>query len=261
MTSEHGKVAVTAHRPVKFQDNLNEIFVASEQGPNEAKKVRTIRTRSERLYRFCLSPSLLTTRMADRTRRPNSDAHPGDIVNNAKQKRRTPAEMQRDKLLEQQKKAQKQQETAAKKKSGVKQVAAMEEKIRAQDERDRASTARPDLLTAQLKRPVVAQTQQEAASETPHDNPSPIHGPSSSTDHDIFMPDAPGVNDGDPLMDDGDNSDRDPNYDLPAGEATASEDEDDADQEDAEDDVEIKAKVAAYKRSLQKSKPKAARRV
>ncbi|KAJ6548945.1 hypothetical protein B0H19DRAFT_1379178 [Mycena capillaripes] len=74
------------------------------------------------------------------------------------------------------------------------------------------------------------------------------------------MSDAPGGNAADPFMDDGDDSDRDPNYVLPAGEATASEDENDADQEDAEDDVDIEANVAAYKRGLQKSKAKAARR-
>ncbi|KAJ6604083.1 hypothetical protein B0H10DRAFT_2314281 [Mycena sp. CBHHK59/15] len=99
--------------------------------------------------------------MAERQKRDASTARPGDIVNNAKQKRRTPEEIQRDKLAEKERKDKKAQETAEKKKKGVNRVAAAEAEIRKQDEHARATAARPDLVTAQLKRSVIAEGPRE----------------------------------------------------------------------------------------------------
>lgn len=95
--------------------------------------------------------------MAERQRREASTARPGDIVNNAKQKRRSKDEIAQENLAAQAKKDAKAKEKEAKRKSGVKRAAAAEDKLRKQDEHDRATAARPDLVTAQLKRVVPAE--------------------------------------------------------------------------------------------------------
>ncbi|KAJ7144654.1 hypothetical protein C8R44DRAFT_974049 [Mycena epipterygia] len=202
--------------------------------------------------------------MADRARRKASTARPGDIINNTKQKRRTQEEIDRDKLNKQQAKDEKERVAAEKKGNGVRQVAAMEEQMRDEDERSRASAARPDLRTMELKRLVIAKVQQqERDRETPAPSPATA-APSPSADLDMPMY---GVGDSGDPMDDGDDSDRDPNYvPVPEDEVISGEEENDADREDAgqediNDDDAIAAKPAEYEKTLRaqaKRKGKAA---
>jgi hypothetical protein len=110
---------------------------------------------------FLLLPQ--TPTMADRERRVASTARPGDVVNHAKQKRRTPEEIQAAKQAADLAKIEKAEAAASKTKKGVKRAAAAVADLAAQDEVARATAARPDLVTAQLKRDVVEKTQQAAA--------------------------------------------------------------------------------------------------
>lgn len=101
--------------------------------------------------------------MADRERRVASTARPGDVINQAKQKRRTPEEVHAAKQVADLAKAEKAEAAASKTKKGVKRAAAAVTDLAAQDERARATAARPDLVTAQLKRDVVERAQQAEA--------------------------------------------------------------------------------------------------
>lgn len=99
--------------------------------------------------------------MSEREKRAASSARPGDIVKNAKQKRRTRDEIDRDNLEIEKKREEKERVAAAKKKEGIRRVALAEDKIRQNDEHARSSAARPDLVTAQLKRTVAAQSESQ----------------------------------------------------------------------------------------------------
>ncbi|KAJ7648792.1 hypothetical protein DFH06DRAFT_1476250 [Mycena polygramma] len=196
--------------------------------------------------------------MAERGRRTESSAHPGAVVNNAKQKRRTPEEIARDRLEKEQAKAEKQRRTAEKKQSSVRRIAAVEDEIRQEDERARATAARPDLVTAQLKRSVAAQSQPEEAQ-------IPILAGSTSmssahVDEDTVMST---LNDIGGALDtmEHDNSDDDPDYQDQSedGRGDADTDDqagDDDEQMEADDDEDIQAQVAAFAASLRKKKEK-----
>jgi hypothetical protein len=110
---------------------------------------------------FLLLPQ--TPTMADRERCVASTACPGDVVNHAKQKRQTPEEIQAAKQAADLAKIEKADAAASKTKKGVKRAAAAVADLAAQDKVARATAARPDLVTAQLKRDVVEKTQQAAA--------------------------------------------------------------------------------------------------
>ncbi|KAJ6612467.1 hypothetical protein B0H10DRAFT_2436951 [Mycena sp. CBHHK59/15] len=212
--------------------------------------------------------------MADRAKRTGSTARPAEVVIKAKQKRRTPAEIARDNLVQQQRKAEKQSAAAEKKRSGVKRVAAAEEQIRKQDERTRSTAARPDLVTAQLKRAVMAETQPEEhevtsptipehrgmAESQPEEPevtsptvPPSIPSPSTATP-DEDMP----VDDEDPVYD----GDNDGDYVDDHGDDGAADSSTSGDDVDAEDE-HIQAQISAFskqlfakKREAQKTKPK-----
>ncbi|KAJ6608790.1 hypothetical protein B0H10DRAFT_2438860 [Mycena sp. CBHHK59/15] len=188
--------------------------------------------------------------MADRDRRTASTAHPGDIVNKAKQRRRTREEIEREAASKQQAKEEKEKNAAEKKGRGVRRVAAMEEQMRDEDEHARGSAARPDLRTMELKRSIIARVQQQE--HTPARDTSASPAPSSSADLDTPMY---GVADSVDPFNDGDDSDKDPDYVVPDEEVNPSEEENDTDQEDAgqgdiDDDAEIEAKIAAYEKNL-----------
>ncbi|KAJ7142647.1 hypothetical protein C8R44DRAFT_865968 [Mycena epipterygia] len=111
--------------------------------------------------------------MSERDRRSTSGAHPGNVVNNAKQKRRTREEIDRDNLAIEERKAEKQRAAAEKRKQGVRRVAAVEEKIRQNEEQSRSSAARPDLVTARLKCTVVTQSESQPEEVEAVANPPP----------------------------------------------------------------------------------------
>jgi hypothetical protein len=91
--------------------------------------------------------------MAGRAKREGSTARPGDIINNSKQKRRTRDEIEEARAAEEAK-ALKLQAKTQKKHEGVRRVSNKEQEIREQDEHARVHAARPDLVTAQIKRVV-----------------------------------------------------------------------------------------------------------
>lgn len=105
----------------------------------------------------------LTPTMAERGRRDASTARPGDIVNQAKQKRRTKEEIEAEKRAAALAKEEKLAEAAAKNRRGVKRAAAAVQELTEQDELARATAARPDLVTAELKRLVNEKSQQAEA--------------------------------------------------------------------------------------------------
>ncbi|KAJ6465664.1 hypothetical protein C8R47DRAFT_1221011 [Mycena vitilis] len=173
--------------------------------------------------------------MAERSRRTESTAHPGAIVNNLKQKRRTPEEIARDKLEKEQAKAEKQRVAQEKKASSVRRIAAVQDEIRKDDERARATAARPDLATAQLKRSFAA-AGPEMLTSTPGDTDTVMQTAGSTGAY-------PGNTD---HMDD-DISDRDPDY-QESGDDPASASADD------DDDDEFQAQMAAFAENLRKQR-------
>ncbi|KAJ7723117.1 hypothetical protein B0H14DRAFT_3520130 [Mycena olivaceomarginata] len=87
--------------------------------------------------------------MAEGGRRDASTTRPGDIVNQAKQKRRTKDEIEADKRAVALAKEEKLAEAATKNRQGVKRAAAAVQELTQQDELARATAARPDLVTAE----------------------------------------------------------------------------------------------------------------
>ncbi|KAJ6467181.1 hypothetical protein C8R47DRAFT_1223750 [Mycena vitilis] len=191
--------------------------------------------------------------MADRSKREVTTARPGKVVNDAKQRRRTREEIDRDDALKAQAKEEKEKAAAEKKRKGVKAVAAKEQEMQAEDERARGSAARPDLRATELKRRImekVPQDRETSPGGLAATAASPSTGTTSpGTDFDTAMS---GLGDGVDPMDDGDDSDRDPDYTMPEGEVDSSDDNNDADEEDAgqQDDVDIAAKMAEYEKKL-----------
>ncbi|KAF8175272.1 hypothetical protein K438DRAFT_1771220 [Mycena galopus ATCC 62051] len=118
--------------------------------------------------------------MADRVRREGSTACPGKIVNAARQQRRTKAQIEKDNKKIADKKE-------AKSRPSLKT-------FRAEDEHARASAARPDLVTAELKRAVNAR----AAVENPQPPTEPqwmmrtsaatLEDPFAAPSHPAFKP-------------------------------------------------------------------------
>ncbi|KAJ6507607.1 hypothetical protein DFH09DRAFT_1334473 [Mycena vulgaris] len=202
--------------------------------------------------------------MAGRSKRDATNARPGNVVNDAKQKRRTKAEIARDNLAKKAEKETKAQEAAKKKDSGVKRIAAAEDEIRRQDEHARATAARPDLFTAQLKRLTCAAP------------PPPILSRSTATeDEDLTMddvnnPGGTGAQDDDEAMGSGGegmgtggDSDRDgdPDYvesdverGLESPGQNADEDSGDADHDMDDDNDDIQAQIAAFAQKLKAKK-------
>ncbi|KAJ6628176.1 hypothetical protein B0H10DRAFT_2209843 [Mycena sp. CBHHK59/15] len=175
--------------------------------------------------------------MSQRERREASTAHPGDIIK-AKQKRRTHEEIDRDNLAKQQAKDEKQRRITEKREAGVQWVAAMEEQLRAEDERARAVAARPDIATTALKRSLMAQSQQEEL-EAPGRPPS-TPDPTTTVDMDTDMDDP----------DDNAGSDGEEEPDSGEGE---NEEEGGEEADNGEDD-DIQAKIAAFEKSLRAKK-------
>ncbi|KAJ7437329.1 hypothetical protein FB451DRAFT_1451759 [Mycena latifolia] len=90
--------------------------------------------------------------MSARSRRTQSSARPGEIITNAQQKRRSPEEKAADELAKEQAKASKEQAAIDKHHTAVQRVADKEDALRLEDEHTRVHSARPDLLTAEVKR-------------------------------------------------------------------------------------------------------------
>ncbi|KAJ7501858.1 hypothetical protein B0H11DRAFT_2188717 [Mycena galericulata] len=86
------------------------------------------------------------------SKREKSSAHPGKIVNDAKQKRRSTQEKAHDELVKEQEKAAKAKATAEAHEAGVQRVADKEDALRLEDQHTRKHSARPDLLTAEVHR-------------------------------------------------------------------------------------------------------------
>ncbi|KAJ7767533.1 hypothetical protein DFH07DRAFT_769627 [Mycena maculata] len=194
--------------------------------------------------------------MAERGRREASTARPGNVVNNARQKHRTQEQIALDNAEKQRVKEEKDRVAQEKRKSGVRRIADVEQQMRAEDERSRATAARPDLRTMELKRAVLDKSHQESPErETPPQNLSST-SPSSSPRDPYTL-----IQDGIDPMDDGDDSDKDPDY--VALEEAPSEDEIGTDQDpidnEADDEAEIAAKVAAFEATL-RAKPPAKKR-
>ncbi|KAJ6474797.1 hypothetical protein C8R45DRAFT_1102947 [Mycena sanguinolenta] len=188
--------------------------------------------------------------MAERDRRSASGAHPGDIVNNTKQKRRTREEIERDNRKKEQEQAEKEKKKAEKQAASVKRVAAIEVRMRNEDETTRAFAARPDLRTAQLKRPPAVRPQQRL-----HEHQMSASDVASVPEQVSDSIPSPTDDGGDGIgpMDDDNDSDRDPDYTEP--EIPDADDVDDADQQeddaaDDDDEATITAKVADYEKSL-----------
>ncbi|KAK7008369.1 hypothetical protein R3P38DRAFT_3210452 [Favolaschia claudopus] len=94
--------------------------------------------------------------MAERTKRDKkSDARPGDIVLKAKQKRRTAEQIAQDNLKKAEQKAAEANAALEAHQAGVKRVSKKEAALRAEDDVARQTFARPDLVTAELKRSMV----------------------------------------------------------------------------------------------------------
>ncbi|KAJ6620912.1 hypothetical protein B0H10DRAFT_2432637 [Mycena sp. CBHHK59/15] len=202
---------------------------------------------------FVFPPHLPPSDMADRDRdrRTASTARPGNIVNKAKQRRRTREEIEREAASKQQAKEEKEKNTA-------------EKKGRAYDEwlqwRSRCAT-RTSMLVALPHAPTFVPwssnglSSHECSSKntfTPACDTSASPAPSSSADLDTPMY---GVADSVDPFNDGDDSDKDPDYVVPDEEVNPSEEENYRDQEDAgqgdiDDDAEIEAKIAAYEKNL-----------
>ncbi|KAJ6529473.1 hypothetical protein DFH09DRAFT_1412199 [Mycena vulgaris] len=90
--------------------------------------------------------------MSARSKRTQSSARPGDIVNAAKQKRRSTQEKAADELREKQAKIAEANAAIETHQAGVQRVADKEEALRCEDEHARKNSARPDLITAEVKR-------------------------------------------------------------------------------------------------------------
>ncbi|KAJ7127252.1 hypothetical protein C8R43DRAFT_1028169 [Mycena crocata] len=99
--------------------------------------------------------------MAGRPKRKESTAHPGDIVKNARQQRRTPEEIEAANLVAEERKAKKLRAAQEKHEAGVQRAAAAEGRAREQDQHAQATAARPDLASAALKRSLRSETQAE----------------------------------------------------------------------------------------------------
>ncbi|KAJ7763856.1 hypothetical protein B0H16DRAFT_1718492 [Mycena metata] len=105
--------------------------------------------------------------MSHRSRRKESGARPGDIINDNKQKCRTQEEIEKDKREKEQAKIDKNDKAAKKRETSARRVAAKEDQLRKQDEQARATAARPDLHTAQLKRSLQSEERPEHSMRTP----------------------------------------------------------------------------------------------
>ncbi|KAJ7162456.1 hypothetical protein C8R46DRAFT_1222566 [Mycena filopes] len=190
--------------------------------------------------------------MSERTRRDATDARPGKIIIETTQKRRSKAEIDKDAREKEEAKAEREKKAAKKKTTSMRHVAAEQDRLRKQDEQARATAARPDLHTAQLKRP--AESQEEFAASPPSDT-------------DITMDDVPLPLDDEPPRD-GDFSDpsddSDADYVEPKSPNTASRASDSGNEDDdSEDDLDAQlAKIQKARRerdaknSTKKSKPK-----
>lgn len=86
--------------------------------------------------------------MADRSKRPQSAARPGQVIIETRQKRRTKDEIEADKAKAQVAKEEKRQQAQKKHNTGVVRVAVKEDEIRRREQEARLHSARPDLLTA-----------------------------------------------------------------------------------------------------------------
>ncbi|KAK6969040.1 hypothetical protein R3P38DRAFT_3148129 [Favolaschia claudopus] len=105
--------------------------------------------------------------MASRDKRKASTARPGDIVNKAKQKRRTAEEIAQDNLDKAELKAAQAKAALEAHQAGVQRVARKESALRAEDELARENSARPDLVTAEVKRKAVEKQKKTDVSMDP----------------------------------------------------------------------------------------------
>ncbi|KAJ6472012.1 hypothetical protein C8R45DRAFT_936670 [Mycena sanguinolenta] len=203
--------------------------------------------------------------MSSRERRTGSGARPGDIINNTKQKRRTTEEVQREKAAKLQAKEEKERARKEKKNAGVRRIADLEAQMRQQDQRARATAARPDLRTAEMKRAAIAQA--EDAPATPSFDTTVAATPSVDVDmgdtlqSDVDATAEPEMEDApDPdqcyspshdltSFDDGNNSDDDPSY-----EPEPEEEPQDAQGSD-DDDSDLEAQIAAFAQGNQEERP------
>ncbi|KAJ7936272.1 hypothetical protein B0H13DRAFT_1853636 [Mycena leptocephala] len=154
-------------------------------------------------------------------------------------------------------------ERAEKKKKGVSRVAAIQDQICQHDERDRVTAARPDLVTAQLKRTVAAKSAPQAP---PPRTPSPPTRSTATSDGDELMDDIDpddrsGESPGDGFngdrgdVDEGDGDKGDGAY---IDSADREEGKDNGDQDMDEDEDDIRDEVAAFARKLRAKKQKEA---
>lgn len=86
--------------------------------------------------------------MAGRPRRSNANNHPGQVILDATQKRRTPAQVQADKAVQEAAAAAAVLATVTAHREQVKRVAKFEDKLRTEDEQNKLHAARPDLRHA-----------------------------------------------------------------------------------------------------------------
>lgn len=102
--------------------------------------------------------------MSARSKRTGSSARPGQIIVDSKQKRRTADEKAAEDLLKEQAKAAKEKAAADQHQAGVQRIADKEDALRLEDEASRIHSARPDIVTAELKRNIAKRHQRAEAS-------------------------------------------------------------------------------------------------
>ncbi|KAJ6563089.1 hypothetical protein DFH09DRAFT_1477983 [Mycena vulgaris] len=206
--------------------------------------------------------------MAEREKRIGSSARPGDIVNNAKQKRRTQAEIAADKAKEEKAKAAKEKAAKDKREAGVERGRLAEEKIRKQDERARATASRPDLVTAAVKRTLMEEAETEklkdASSKAVPPSPTALEPRVDTPPKDDSIAgegeDSQMGNPDDQMDPDGSDKPEaggtgsDADY-VPKSDG-ASESSADGDQ-DVDDEDEMQAQIAAFTKELLKKKQQA----
>ncbi|KAJ6574092.1 hypothetical protein B0H19DRAFT_1230227, partial [Mycena capillaripes] len=95
--------------------------------------------------------------MSSRPKRSQTSARPGKIINDNKQKRRSPDEKAADDLVKAQTKAASVKAALEAHEAGVQRIAA----LRLEDKQARKTSARPDLVTAELKRKVIQNQKNE----------------------------------------------------------------------------------------------------
>ncbi|KAJ7181550.1 hypothetical protein C8R43DRAFT_1116917 [Mycena crocata] len=188
-----------------------------------------------------------------------STAHPGDIVNNAKQKRRTQEEIETERLAAEETKKKKQQASKETKKKGIERAAAVEERLRKEDQHARATAARPDLVTAQLKRSLRSVLQHEDPEEEVPHSPSPSAHSSVPADQDLDMDHTDQhslqVDDDDLDTNSGDDADYvPPRRNRSAGSLEDADGEEPKDEGEEEDDDEIQEQIAAFAKNLRAKK-------